>query len=141
MRSIIVFILSGFLVFSCNETGKAGSESSQEKDSTVNGSARVQFYETRHDFGKVAQGEKVGWYFKYKNTGDVPLIIERVTATCGCTVPEYTKEPLPPGEEGSIKVMYDSKGRSGKDFKTVTVETNAENNIVKLELTVEVLTQ
>ncbi|MFW5644962.1 MAG: DUF1573 domain-containing protein [Bacteroidota bacterium] len=130
-----------FFVFmlACNH-----SEYSENSTYDINGqkgTAKIQFEKTEHDFGKVIEGEQVGWFFSYTNTGDGPLIIRRASATCGCTVPDFDKKPLAPGEKGQLKVVYDSRGRSGKDFKTVTVETNAENRIVKLNLKAEVITQ
>ena len=136
MKIIIINILLSFLFFSCSNNTEQGTDIKADETS---GTARIQFAQTSHDFGKVIQGEQVGWYFDYENTGDAPLIIKRASASCGCTVPEYDKHPVPPGGKGKIKVVYDSRGRSGKDFKTVTIETNAENRIIKLKLTAEVL--
>jgi len=123
----------------CNDSQNPGTSLSESANQ--GGTAKIQFEETEHDFGKVIQGEQVGWYFNYINTGDGPLIIKRASASCGCTVPEYDKKPVAPGENGRLKVVYYSRGRSGKDFKTVSVETNADNRIVKLKLKAEVLTK
>lgn len=140
MRFVSVIILFFYLsLLACNDSQNSGASLSESVDQE--GTARIQFEKTEHDFGKIIQGEQVGWYFNFTNTGDGPLIIKRASASCGCTVPEYDKEPVAPGENGRLKVVYDSRGRSGKDFKTVTVETNAENRIVKLNLKAEVLTK
>lgn len=140
MRTII-FIFFTIFVISCRgtEAGPAEKSAATEKDEI--GTAKIVFEETEHDFGRVMQGEKVGWYFKYRNEGNSNLIINRVTASCGCTVPEYDRKPLAPGKEASLKVMYDSNGRSGKEIKTISMETNAEPSQIQLKLMVEVVTK
>jgi hypothetical protein len=141
MKSIYIGFLTLFLLFSCNNSESNTTSNNADLAGEQDGTPKIEFDKTSHDFGEVVQGEKVGWFFTFTNTGDAPLLIRRASATCGCTVPEYNKEPIPPGGEGKLKVVYDSSGRSGKDFKTVTVETNAENRITKLNLTVEILTK
>ena len=77
------------------------------------------------EFGEITQGEKVSYDFKFKNTGKTPLIITDASATCGCTVPEYPKTPIKPGESGTIKVIFDSTGKLGLQDKVVTITSNA----------------
>lgn len=98
----------------------------------------ITFETLEHDFGKVRAGEKAGWYFRYKNTGGKPLLITSASASCGCTVPEYQKEPVLPGEEGFIKVVFDTSGRSGKQTKTIILETNALQPKVMLRIMAEI---
>ncbi len=86
----------------------------------------VDFYETKHDYGVIEQGEKVAHVFKFKNTGSEPLVLSNVKPSCGCTTPKWTREPIAPGDEGEIHVEFDSKGKSGKQTKTVTVTANTE---------------
>lgn len=86
----------------------------------------IEFEKEIHDFGKVIQGEKVSFGFKFKNTGKSDLIIAQVNTSCGCTVPKFPKEPIKPGEEKAIKVSFDSKGRKGIQNKTVTVVSNCQ---------------
>lgn len=92
-----------------------------------------------HDFGVIIQGEKVSYTFKYKNVGEADLLISNVSASCGCTVPTYDKRPVAPGEEGSVEVVFDSSGRSGKQRKTITVLSNAQPNTKKLIITGEII--
>jgi hypothetical protein len=99
----------------------------------------IEFETTEYNFGRVYEGETVGWYFKFKNTGDKSLILTNVTASCGCTTPEYSKEPVLPGQRGEIKIVFDSKGRSGYQFKTVSVETNSDQGIIELDITAEII--
>lgn len=98
------------------------------------GKAEITFNETRHDFGVFSENEPIVTHvFKFKNTGDEALIIHQAIASCGCTVPKYTKTPIKPGETGEISVTYNGAGRfPGKFRKTITVHSNAENKTVRL---------
>ncbi len=78
------------------------------------------------DFGTIKEGEKVSHVFTYENTGEEDLVIYKVKGSCGCTVPEWSKEPLKPGEKGEIKVTFDSKLKQGKQMKMVTILANTE---------------
>ncbi|MCX7605992.1 MAG: DUF1573 domain-containing protein [Bacteroidia bacterium] len=88
--------------------------------------AKIQFDKLEHDFGKIREGEKVSYRFKVTNPGTVPLRITDVKPSCGCTAPAWTKEPIPPGGEGFVEVVFDSQGRSGEQMKTVTVFANTD---------------
>lgn len=85
---------------------------------------RVQFDATEYTYGKIKAGEKVTHEFRLTNAGKKPLIIRKVKASCGCTAATPDKSELKPGESTSIKVIFDSTGRSGRDSKSVTVITN-----------------
>ena len=101
---------------------------------------KAAFNTTTHNFGKVNEAAgTVSCEFTFKNTGTAPLIIQRVQTTCGCTTPNYTKEPVLPGKEGVIKVTYSTTGRPGTIDKAVTVFTNVPDTIYKLHLKGEVL--
>lgn len=100
------------------------------------------FEENVFDFGKITEGEKVSHVFKFKNTGNKPLIISNAQGSCGCTVPQYAKEPIAPGAESEMKVEFDSKGKVGSQSKTVTITANTipaqtiltiKSEVVKLE--------
>ena len=84
----------------------------------------IKFDNPGYDFGKVKAGTKVTHEFSFKNVGTLPLIITYASATCGCTVPEYSKEPIKPGEGGTIKVVFNSTGKVGKQNKNVTIFYN-----------------
>jgi hypothetical protein len=88
--------------------------------------AKIEFSKETHDYGTVKYGEDGTCQFEFKNTGDEPLIISNAKGSCGCTVPEFSKEPIAPGEKGVIKVKYDTK-RPGPINKSVTVTSNAVN--------------
>lgn len=91
-----------------------------------------------HDFGKIKQGVPVTHEFKFKNTGKVPLVITNVQASCGCTTPDWSKEPIAPGGEGFIKATYNASGMGGFN-KTVTVMANVENSYMQLSIKGEVI--
>ncbi len=86
----------------------------------------IAFEESEYDFGTVKAGEKVTHVFKFKNTGSEPLIISNAKGSCGCTVPNWPREPIPPGGEGEIVVEFNSKGKRGKQNRKVTITANTE---------------
>lgn len=85
------------------------------------------------------QGEKVGYNFIFTNDGDASLVIMDASASCGCTVPKYSKEPIAPGEKGSVEVVFDSSGRMGQQSKTVTLKTNGKVQIVYLTIKADII--
>jgi len=97
------------------------------------------FEKTSHDFGQIIRGEKVSYRFKFKNTGKLPLIISDVPSSCGCTVPEFSKLPVSPGEEGYILVTFNSQTESGYRAKTVTVISNAQPRTQVLTISANVV--
>lgn len=82
------------------------------------------FERMEYDFGQVREGDKVAYTYKFQNTGQAPLIIQGVQPTCGCTAPDWSKEPIPVGGNGFVKVEFDSNGKQGIQNKTVTVSAN-----------------
>lgn len=99
------------------------------------------FERTDHDFGKVPEGTMATYEFKFKNTGNQPIVIASAQASCGCTTPEWTKTPVMPGKSGVIKAVYNSAGRPGVFAKTVTVMSNATEGSKVLSLKGTVLTK
>ena len=96
--------------------------------------AEIQFDQTVHDFGSFSdKNAVVSCVFTFKNTGNAPLVINKAIASCGCTVPTYTEEPVQPGKIGEIKVTYNGTGRYPGTFrKIITVMTNAKTRLVRL---------
>ncbi len=85
---------------------------------------QISFKEEVHDFGKIKEGVVAEYEFKFTNTGNQPLILSDVRASCGCTAPTWSKEPIMPGKNGMIKVAYNSLGRPGAFNKSITITTN-----------------
>ncbi|MBT1703569.1 DUF1573 domain-containing protein [Fulvivirgaceae bacterium PWU20] len=83
-----------------------------------------QFEKTEHDFGTINEGQVVEYTYKFKNTGEAPLIIQGAQGSCGCTVPEWSKDPIPVGGTGYVKAKFDSNGKPNIQNKTVTVTAN-----------------
>ena len=84
----------------------------------------AQFAAIDHDFGTVNEGGKVSFTYKVKNTGEAPLIIQSAVPSCGCTAPDWTKEPIPVGGTGFVKAEFDTNGKGGINNKTITVTSN-----------------
>lgn len=100
------------------------------------GKSKIVFDESTHNFGSFKESDGVQTTtFKFKNSGDVPLVLASVRASCGCTTPKWTREPVAPGANGEIQVSYNPKNRPGSFNKSVTVSSNAENKTVVLRIT------
>lgn len=84
----------------------------------------IEWKKTTHDFGEIVQGTKAKHTFTFINKGAEPLVISNATASCGCTVPNYSKEPVQSGSQGSVTAIFDSAGKSGNFAKNITVNTN-----------------
>ena len=84
----------------------------------------IQFETTEHDFGTIKEGDIVEYTYKVKNTGEAPLIIQGEQPSCGCTVPDFSKEPIPVGGTGYVKAKFDSNGKQNVQNKTITVTAN-----------------
>lgn len=155
MRTLInyIVILTSVLIVSC------GNKSNEQKDGeirvspdivnnpeTANGEItdktgvpKFDFEEITFDLGTVQSGESVTHEFKFKNSGDKDLIISQAKGSCGCTQPEYPKDPIAPGDEGVIKVTFNSTGISGQITKNVTLIANTTPNTKVLTITGEVI--
>lgn len=100
--------------------------------------AKIQFAEKVINYGKIEKGANGTRVFKFKNEGTEPLVLNSVRASCGCTTPKWTREPIAPGAEGNITVKYDTN-RMGNFHKTVTVNSNATNKTVVLTIKGQVM--
>ncbi len=138
MRIILALLFIGILTTSCNESTE--QENRPEETLNINSPytadggidsavvekmAHLVFTDSVHDFGLMNSGEVVVWDVEFQNDGKGDAIIQNASASCGCTVPEYDRQPIKPGEKGSMQIKFDSEGKKGIVEKRVTVETNA----------------
>lgn len=164
MKSIKVLAIAAFctLAFSCNkkeETSAAQDVDSAQAQTVVEALSQqenpeesellkeaqnkplttIAFSETDYNFGDIKKGEKVEHVYEVTNTGTNPLIISNVKPGCGCTVPDYTKEPILPGQKGKITLHFDSANFDGSVYKAADVYMNVEKAPVKLNFSANIL--
>lgn len=92
----------------------------------------ITFEASEHNFGDIKQGDVVEHTFTFTNTGNQPLIIERVDVTCGCTSPSWTKDPVMPGKTGTVTAKFNSSGKLGQQKKPITIHSNAADGIARV---------
>jgi len=142
-KYILTFTAIAFLASCTNNKQESNQQDSSETVNTEvsaeSGAPTMKFEEEVYNFGKIKDGEKVSYDFKFKNEGNTPLIIKDATATCGCTVPEWPKEPIPSGESGKISVIFDSAGKSGLQDKVVTITANTVPAQTQIHLVGEII--
>lgn len=127
---LAVAVLSVFSFTSCkdNASDKVNEENvtaAADRDAKEGEFPVMTFEETSYDFGTIEGGTAVEHIFKFKNTGEAPLVIVDAKSSCGCTVPEYTKEPVAPGATGELLVKFNGSGKN-QVSKTVTITANTE---------------
>ena len=105
---------------------------------TINAQAKIEFKSETIDYGTIEKGADGVRIFEFTNTGDEPLIISKVTSSCGCTIPKKPKDPILPGKIGQIEVKYDTN-RENPIRKTITVLSNAETPTIALKIKGEVI--
>ncbi|MBQ9284718.1 MAG: DUF1573 domain-containing protein [Bacteroidaceae bacterium] len=133
-------ILSALLVLAATIGVQAQTQKTSVSVASAQSAAKaaeIKFDTLSHDFGIFSEKDPiVQCTFTFTNVGTAPLIIHQAIASCGCTVPTYTKDPIKPGEKGSIDVTYNGQGKfPGKFRKTITVRTNAkESAVVRLSI-------
>jgi hypothetical protein len=102
----------------------------------------ITFEKTTHDFGKINEADgRVTTVFEFKNEGMSPLVLTNVRASCGCTTPKWTREPIMPGAVGEITVTYNPSGRPGRFQKTITITSNASEPTTRLYIKGEVISK
>jgi hypothetical protein len=140
MKKYFSVLLATVIFTACNtgEKDKTAADPLKHNEIALRDSTSVEIIDATYDFGKVTDGEKVEYNYRFKNTGNKPLVIINASASCGCTVPQKPEKPIMPGEIGFIKVVFDSKGRVGSAHKSITVTSNAKPEFPELLLTGEV---
>ncbi|GAA4340245.1 DUF1573 domain-containing protein [Mucilaginibacter gynuensis] len=136
MKKIFLSLVAATVILAaCNQSKTNNSESAADTTATNGVTAAsapvdsaqapvIQFEVPMYQFGKVTEGEKVNYEYKFTNTGKSPLIIANAVASCGCTVPEWPKTPIAPNAGGVIKVTFNSANKVGVQDKLITVTAN-----------------
>jgi hypothetical protein len=131
MKQILFSSAIALLLFSCEQKGTVGASDLVQNSNTANGTAdkstlpEIKFDVDSVSFGTIKMGDQFKYDFKFKNTGKGPLLISDASASCGCTVPSWPKQPIQAGDNSEIKVEFNPKG-PGAVTKTITVTSNAE---------------
>ena len=132
MKTLYTLLLSANVLISCSNTDDkkittdlVNNPLTAEKNSKKVDMPKIELSQDFFDFGEIHQKESVSTEFIIKNTGDAPLLIRSAKGSCGCTVPQWPKEPVAVGEEAVVKVTFNSGNKIGKQNKTVTLVTNA----------------
>jgi hypothetical protein len=152
MKKVFFGLAIAVILAACNESYKdQNAAGAASQTAAISGAAAasgpvnpataavMKFDQDSYNFGKIIQGDSVVHQFKFVNVGKTPLIITDATATCGCTKPEWPKEPIQPNAEGSIKVTFHSVGKSGLQDKMITISGNTAPAQTMVHLIGEVL--
>ncbi|RKR84766.1 uncharacterized protein DUF1573 [Mucilaginibacter gracilis] len=146
MKKIFLALITAGMLAACNNTSKqttatnADSVAGKPTAAQIAMAPVITFESDSYDFGKIKEGDKVSHNFKFTNSGKSPLIISSAVASCGCTTPEWPKEPVKPGDSGVIKVTFNSAGKGGLQDKLITITANTipAQNLAHLKGEVEV---
>ncbi len=141
--SVFIFVSISVLLLSCNAKNNTvnvlNDTVSGGKIPNNNAIPVISFNSDFHDFGKLSPDEIVSYAFKFKNTGKSILVISNVATSCGCTVIDYPKKPVKPGEESMIDVKFDSRGKHGLQTKSITVIANTEPAATTLRIQASII--
>ena len=129
---LVVVAIAGISFGQLSCDNRKQGQSSKETASTK--MPRITFAEKGlYDFGTLTEGDTVEHTFAFTNTGEFPLIINNVTASCGCTTPDWPREPVAPGSKSSVRVRFNSRGKMGEQNKTITIFANTEPAMTDLQ--------
>lgn len=133
MRSVLALLAALVLMTACQNQAQEKNAAATDNSGTADAVAEntqdnttIQWIDSARDMGTINEGVKLEVAFRFKNTGNKPLVIKHVQPACGCTAADIPNEPIAPGQEGVIKGVFDSHGREGTQNKTMTVYTNTE---------------
>ena len=118
----------------------AGGYTAQAQTAPASATAKadgpqIKFMEDKYDFGTIKQGDIVDHVFKFKNVGNKPLVISNIGVSCGCTTPDWTKEPVAPGKMGTVSAKFNSAGKMGMQTKVLTIDSNSAGGAATATLT------
>jgi len=133
MRHLVLLLVTLLTISATSCKNDASKKVDEEKAEKAEAKAEqkekfpeMSFEEEVYDFGTITAGETVEHEFTFKNTGDAPLVISNAKASCGCTVPSWTKDPIQPGESGNMLVKFNSRGKKNQQNKMVRITANTE---------------
>jgi Protein of unknown function (DUF1573) len=136
MKKIVILVLVFSVFIACENKQRTDAQTIEDNrkalEPTSNKFPVMEIDSSAVDLGKIMQGDTITHIYHFKNTGNMPLVVSNVNASCGCTTPSYSTAPVAPGERGFITVKFNSKGKEGKLNKTVTAYANtkpAENTV------------
>ena len=138
MRIVLIVLCLSWLI-SCADADSKTVEAGTVNTSDSTQLTTIEWIEPNKNLGKITEGQVLQIHFRFKNTGDHPLVIKSVQPSCGCTVANFPKEPIPPGAEGEITGAFDSNGRSDLQSKDILVVANTKgspNHTLHFELNV-----
>ena len=141
-RTFFIASLVAISLASCSSATdriKSSDDAAPGTEAMMDALPTIAFAEEFHDFGEVQEGEVVEHTFTFTNEGEGPLIISNAQGSCGCTVPDWPRQPIAPGQKGQIKVSFNSTGRAGRQDKRVTLTTNAVPQSKVLSITSNVI--
>jgi hypothetical protein len=141
-RTFFIASLVAITLASCSSATdriKSSDDAASGTEAMMDALPTIAFAEEFHDFGEVQEGEVVEHTFTFTNKGEGPLIISNAQGSCGCTVPDWPRQPIAPGQKGQIKVSFNSTGRAGRQDKRVTLTTNAVPQSKVLNITSNVI--
>jgi len=139
MKNLLLLVPVALLIVSCGGQASEREQDAASAESSVTESgeqsvemnenaAVVAVEEDTYDFGQANEGDKVKHVFEFTNAGQTPLIISSVQASCGCTTPDYPKQPIKPGERSQIEVVFNTSNQPGMQHKVITMISNANPN-------------
>jgi len=143
----MLFLIHGVLLVGCQNNSDNGKLDATDVEFPVTADSKsdakvmpiMEFDKKMHDFGNIKAGEKVSYSFRFVNRGRRNLIIQNASGSCGCTVPDFPKQPIPPGREGFIRVLFNSEGKNGVQEKQVTVLANTLPNTNEIRIKANII--
>jgi len=143
MKKLVILTLSICVFIACENKQRTDAQTIEENQKALQPTADrfpVMSIDTPSvDLGTITQGDTIVHVYNFKNTGNMPLVLSNVNASCGCTTPAYSKDPVAPGERGFLTVKFNSKGKEGKLNKTVTAYANTKPADNTVSFKIEVL--
>lgn len=134
----IAVILSVIVIMTSCGSKRGGQNDGRNIINDSTAVPEISFNTLVHDFGEITEGEKMAYVFTFTNTGTGSLVINNASASCGCTVPKYSKKPLSAGQKGTMEVVFNTAGFGGVQTKTITVQSNARTPVVVLAVKADV---